>query len=138
MSLGLEPVRLPNNSFLKSGAEVAPYRCWCVFSIFKQGLHDEQGWNAHKDRGITALNLFIELRQFFLGALQKLAKLIELLAKLRLADLVLGDAPRIFKFTHHFYQRFIVFQLRIDKFNISLVGLHELPVCVKGLTNVIR
>ena len=61
--------------FFETGAEVAP-NVTPLGSSFEQGLHDEQGWNAHENGCIATLHLLVELWELLLSAPEQLAELV--------------------------------------------------------------
>ena len=58
----VHPVVTAGDVLFEALAKGMPFCLVFRARLLKEGLHDEQGWNAHEDRSVAALNLLLELR----------------------------------------------------------------------------
>lgn len=106
-------------------------------AVVKQGLQDEESWDAHEDGGISALDEFVEWSHLIARLLEQPAEHVELLESFRTSDLVLPEGPGVLECRHHLHQGGIVLELGVQKFNILRILLHQLPVAIVGTLDVL-
>ena len=84
-------------------------------------LENQQRRDGHKDNCITVLNLLEEGFVFLGGTLYNLGKVKKLLAFLLIHKVSLAFLPRLLEFNQRSHKVSVVFQLRVDTFDVFFV-----------------
>ena len=136
--LGLLPIVTLRDVFLEASAEIAEDASGApVVSLLKDRFHDQQGRDAHKDRGVTALDQLLELRELGLFLKEQLTKFVKLVKSFLFTDLTLSNAPGVFKFGDGLNERLIILELWVNQFDVGLVVAHQHAVSIERTANIV-